>query len=277
MVRPRHGSIAAVRTGRACLAAAITISLLATTSVAAAQEAAEADEQLPQRVLFIGNSHTERHGGLDAKLEGFASMEDPPWAFDGRILTEGGVTLEYHWDNGAKQAIRQGEFDTVVLQGYLPGARTRNAESFLEHARLFDEVVTKAGAETVFFMTWPRGFNDWSDYDDVAEAHRTVEAELGATVAPAALAFELAEAERPEVALMDPDRVHATWEGAYLAAATIYATLFDRSPEGHPYTFGVTDPEVAAFLQRIAWQAVTEWREGTVAPATDESVDSDED
>jgi len=70
--------------------------------------------------------------------------------------------------------------------------------------------------------------------------------------------------------LMDPDRVHATWEGAYLAAATIYATLFDRSPEGHPYTFGVTDPEVATFLQRIAWQAVTEWREGT--DATDEEA-----
>ena len=181
-------------------------------------------------------------------------------------MTEGGVTLEYHWNNGAQRAIKRGDFDAVVLQGYLPGAETRNAEPFLEHARLFDEAIRGSGADTVFFMTWPRGFNDWSDYDDVAEAHRLVEDELGARVAPAALAFELAQAERPELELIHQDDIHATWEGAYLAAATVYAALFDRSPEGLSYAFGI-DPDDAAFMQRIAWQAVTEWRE---SPLDDE-------
>ena len=247
---------------RACFIALATASLLVPPVVVAAQEEAAPTESLPQHVLFIGNSHTERHGGLDWTIENFVAKEDPPRAFDGEAMTQGGVTLEYHWQNGAPKAIRDGDFDTVVLQGYLPGAETRNAEPFLEYARRFDEVIEKTGADTVFFMTWPRGFNDWSDYDDVAEAHRMVEAELGARVAPAALAFELAQAERPELELMNPDHIHATWEGAYLAAATVYATLFDRSPEGLPYDFGITDPGVAPFLQRIAWQAVTEWREG---------------
>ena len=258
---------------RACLVVATGAGLLLSAAVATAQEGPEepAEERpLPERVLFIGNSHTERFGGLDTTIENFVASEDPPRRFDGEILTEGGVTLEYHWDNGAKKSIRVGDYDTVVLQGYLPGAKTRNAEPFLEHARLLDEVIGATGAETVFFMTWPRGFNDWSDYDDVAEAHRIVEAELGARVAPAALAFELAQTERPEVELMNPDRIHATWEGAYLAAATVYATLFDRSPEGLPYDFGITDTGVAPFLQRIAWQAVTEWRQGTTA--TDEEA-----
>jgi hypothetical protein len=271
---PSVAGFVAVSLRHACLVAITAASLIATSAVAAAEETAAPEDPLPEHVLFIGNSHTERNGGLDRTIENFVATEDPPRAFDGEALTEGGVTLEYHWQNGARERIRSGDFDTVVLQGYLPGAETRNAEPFLEYARRFDEVIREAGAETVFFMTWPRGFNDWSDYEDVAEAHRIVEAELGARIAPAALAFELAGAERPDIELMDPDHVHASWNGAYLAAATVYATLFDRSPEGLPYSFGV-DPEDAAAMQRIAWQAVTEWREGSAPSddAPDASVD----
>jgi hypothetical protein len=254
----------AVDNRRTCLLTAIAVSLLAIAVPAvAAQDEIESADPLPRHVLFIGNSHTSRHGGLDWLVGNFAAAEDPPREFDGKALTEGGVTLEYHWQNGARALIRDGEFDTVVLQGYLPGSETRTDEPFLEYARLFDAVIRESGAKTVFFMTWPRGFNDWSDVDDVIEAHRMVEAELGAKVAPAAYAFELARAERPDIELISEDKVHASWEGAYLAAATVYATLFDRSPEGLPYAFGLSD-EDAAFLQRIAGQAVTDWREGTV-------------
>jgi hypothetical protein len=252
---------------RACLIALTVASLLtaAALEVAATDEAAPAD-LLPERVLFVGNSHTARNGGLDWLIESFVAAEESPRPFEGTAMTEGGVTLAYHWHNGAREQIRTGGYDTVVLQGYLPGSETHTAEPFLENARLLDGAIRDAGADTVFFMTWPRGFNDWSDMDDVIEAHRTVERELGARVAPAAYAFQLAEAERPDLQLIGDDHVHATWEGAYLAAATVYATLFDRSPEGLPFAFGVSD-ENAAFLQRIAWQALVSWREGAEAPA----------
>lgn len=244
------------------LAVIALASLLAlTVGGTLAQEDDVLSEPFPERVLFIGNSHTHSDGGIDYHIENFVAAEDPPRPFEGERLTEGGVTLEYHWQNGAREAIRNGDYDAVVLQGYLPGAETQNAEPFLEHARLFDKVIAEAGADTIFYMTWPRGFNDWSDLEDVMEAHRIVEQELGAPVAPAAVAFELARAERPEIALVSPDHVHSTWEGTYLAAATVYATLFDRSPEGLPYTFGV-DADDAAFLQRIAWEAVIAWRDG---------------
>lgn len=250
----------------ACLVAITSASILAPASVGVAgQDAAASAQPLAERVLFVGNSHTGRHGGLDWQVENFVAAEDTPRSFDGEAMTEGGVTLEYHWNNGARQAIREGGYDTVVLQGYLPGAETQDARPFLEHARLLHSEAVESGARTIFFMTWPRGFNDWSDIDDVIEAHRALEAELGVHVAPAAYAFELAEAERPDLQLIGDDLVHATWEGAYLAAATVYATLFDRSPEGLPYAFGI-GVEDAAFLQRIAWQAVEDWRAGKDLP-----------
>jgi hypothetical protein len=73
--------------------------------------------------------------------------------------------------------------------------------------------------------------------------------------------MERARAERPDIPLIEGDEVHATWQGAYLAAATIYATLFERSPEGLPWAFGISE-EDAAFLQRVAWEAVQDWQAG---------------
>jgi hypothetical protein len=247
----------------AALATAFPITTLAGSRAAAIEPASAApakadDRPMPESVLFIGNSHTERNGGLGWMVGNFVAAEGTDRPYQQTALTEGGVSLEYHWDHGAAEVIRDGDFDAVVLQGYLAASETGTIEPFLEYARRFDEVIRASGAETVFFMTWPNGVDDWSTLEDVVEAHRTIATELGAPVAPAALAFEQARAERPDLELIGPDRVHATWAGAYLAAATVYATLFDRSPEGLPYAFGL-DPEVASFLQRVAWETVSEW------------------
>jgi hypothetical protein len=224
------------------------------------------DDAVPMRVLFIGNSHTDRNGGMDWLVGNLVASADPGMPFDGSRRTASGVTLEYHYHNGALQAIREGDYDVVVLQDHLVNSPTRTDEQFLEYARLLDEEIRASGARTVFFMTWPQGRMDWADLDVLVEAHRRISAELNAPVAPVGVAMENARAERPDLDLIGADGIHATWAGAYLAAATIYATLFQRSPEGLPFTFGVSDDE-AAFLQRIAWETVTEWQAGVYADA----------
>ena len=237
---------------RALLSSIVAAVLTFGPAAAVAQEDVPG-EPLPARVLFIGNSHTERNGGLDWLVGNLVAAEDPPRPFEGARRTASGVTLEYHYRNGAPKAIREGGFDTVVLQSYLPGAAVPSTEPFLEYVTKLDEIVTSAGADTLLFMTWPQGKGDWATLRDFVDSHRQAEALLGAPVAPVGVAFANAQAERPDLVLIGDDDVHATWEGAYLAAATVYATLFDRSPEGLDYTFGVS-AEDAAFLQRIAWQ-----------------------
>jgi hypothetical protein len=239
---------------------ALAGSILLGGLVNAADESTAAPEPLPEKVLFIGNSHTQRHGGLDWLIGNIISAEDTPHPFDGTVRAANGVTLQYHYEHGAVEAIRSGHYDAVVLQGYIPGIETRSVTPFLEYARLLDQAVRESGARTVFFMTWPQGQHDWATLDDIVAAHRQIAQETGARVAPAGVAFAMAQAERPDLQLISDDEIHATWEGAYLAAATVYATLFDRSPEGLS-AFGVA-PDDAAFLQRIAWQAVTEWGAG---------------
>jgi hypothetical protein len=46
--------------------------------------------------------------------------------------------------------------------------------------------------------------------------------------------------------------------GTYLAAATVYAALFKKSPQGLKYTAGL-DGDTAGFLQTVAWQTVQDY------------------
>jgi hypothetical protein len=226
---------------------------------AGAAETSHTSTTPPLRVLFIGNSHTDRHGGMDWLVRNLAASDDPPRSIVTERLVASGVTLEYHVRNGALKRIRDGDWDIVVLQEYLPGIPTQSAEPFLTHARLLDMAIRDAGARTVLYMTWPERLRTWASLDDIEEAHRQLAIELGAAVAPVGMAMDRARQERPELSFLDWDGVHTTWDGAYLAAATIYAAVFGQSPEGLPYHLGLSDDD-ASFLQRIAWETVSDWR-----------------
>ena len=100
-------------------------------------------------------------------------------------------------------------------------------------------------------------------------------AQLGARVAPVGLAVDRVRRERPGL-IEYVDEYHVNAPGWYLQMCVLYATLFDRSPEGLKYRLDdvpVPSPEGslwnlpkgwalpdadAAYLQRVAWETVTE-------------------
>ena len=55
-----------------------------------------------------------------------------------------------------------------------------------------------------------------------------------------------------------PDKRHPSLAGTYLAAATIYAALFKKSPVGAQYTAGL-DEATAKHLQTVAWDTVEDY------------------
>ena len=238
--------------------AARTETASAQTEVDAVQPDAVLLRSTPRRVLFIGNSHTFINGGIDWHVGRMAESENPPRIFSGDAQTISGATLADHYELDSQGRIPYGEWDTVVIQGHIPRTEDPSAKSFMEHARLFDEVVRTHEARTVFFMSWPHADFRSVKLRDIIDAHRFISEELGADVAPVAIAMQRVKHERPDIKLLAEDGVHAGWPGSYLASAVIYATLFNESPEGLGYTFGVSDKD-AAYLQRIAWEAVKRW------------------
>jgi len=60
--------------------------------------------------------------------------------------------------------------------------------------------------------------------------------------------------------ILDQDLEHESLNGIYMAACVIYATIYHESPEGATYAPSGMSADVAAFLQRVAWESVSKWK-----------------
>jgi hypothetical protein len=224
------------------------------------------------RVLFIGNSFTYVND-LPRLTERLATSANESRPLETRMVTVGGASLKSHWDNGeALAAIKGARWDYVVLQeqSALP---INNPKVMHEYARLFDAEIRKAGARTIFYLTWAREDRPEAQAA-ITAAYTSIADELGALLAPVGLAWQRALKEKDGLRLYHKDKLHSSPAGTYMAACVFYAVLYGKSPEGLARRlidsqFG-TDSEGAnldldnlgeadaRLIQRIAWQTVQE-------------------
>jgi hypothetical protein len=128
---------------------------------------------------------------------------------------------------------------------------------FVEYARKHSDTVRKHGAKPVWFMSW--AYADKPEMTaELAEAYTKAANDNDAFVIPAGLAFARALKERPDVVLHASDKRHPSLAGTYLAATTLFASLFKTSPVGLKYTAGLDEP-TAKLLQTVAWETVQEY------------------
>jgi hypothetical protein len=128
---------------------------------------------------------------------------------------------------------------------------------FVEYARKHSDTVRKHGAKPVWFMSW--AYADKPEMTaELAEAYTKAANDNDAFVIPAGLAFARALKERPNVVLHASDKRHPSLAGTYLAATTLFASLFKTSPVGLKYTAGLDEP-TAKLLQTVAWETVQEY------------------
>ena len=200
-----------------------------------------------KHILFIGNSFTDINGGIDNQLEGLAPD------LQAQRIAPGGFTLENHWNGGAALAtIRKGGWNYVVLQEQSQ-TPVIDQSKFYTYVEKFDVEARKIGARTILLMTWERP--DSIRYEvttaNLAAIYSNVGTKLGVQVAPTGLAFERSHIVRPDLKLYLEDG-HPTLYGTYLAACVLYATIYNASPVGNPYSDRSIAPEIKTFFQRVA-------------------------
>ena len=79
-------------------------------------------------------------------------------------------------------------------------------------------------------------------------------------VIPVGLAFDLAYRENPNIQLHERDGTHPNLLGTYLAACTVFASIYDKSSIGIKYDyFGAIKEQDKKFLQRIADEATSNY------------------
>lgn len=255
---------------------AVATLLAAMPAIAQTRPEIGAPSTPPASVLYVGNSffyyNNSMHGHVTQLLRGTGSTEP----FRTTSITISGSGLAWHdlgsyFRPGAVGSYSFNARNDVVMNP--PGQRLfevaimmdcsvcpihpQLGAEFPATARRAAETVRSHGAEPVFFMSWANK-NRPEMLEGLAEAYTRAGNANRALVIPAGLAFARAMAERPTLDLYVPDLRHPSLPGTYLAAATTFAALFGRSPEGNRYTAGL-DAETAAFLQRIAWQTVRDY------------------
>ncbi|MBX7514283.1 hypothetical protein K3179_06925 [Qipengyuania sp. GH38] len=270
--------MAFLRAGLLLLAAASTMPLASGCSPLSAQsatyglpapEVTQLDHAPPQTILFIGNSYFYYNDSLHNHVQrmvaasGVLGEAEPSY----KSATIGGAALRdhavEHLVDHTKLSVDR-PFELVILQGISSAALTEESRArFNEAATRHADTIRSAGAEPVLYMT-PAYAPEHRRYSpdmtaQTARLYIDTANRLDAMVIPVGLAFEEALRRRPDIVLHKPfDSSHPSMLGTYLAAATVFATLYGQSPVGNPYDyFGAVSAEDALFLQQVAQDTVS--------------------
>jgi len=191
------------------------------------------------KILFIGNSYSY-FNSLSQLVNGMAKDKFPSKIVKTKMISQGGITLKKHWKKSkALNEIKKEKWDFVVLQeqstlGTGVSIDSKNyfgeMDTFFEYARNFDSEIKKIGAKTVFYMTWAKK-NSKKQQKYLTYAYMTIAKKLNSLVAPVGLVWDK-QRDNNAFDLYIYDGAHPSIYGSYLAATTLFATIFKTNPIG---------------------------------------------
>jgi len=230
----------------------------------------------PKSIAFIGSSLFYYNNGISNLISSMVKEGIPNQKLRATMLTIGGSGLDWHDVEsyfrpngvGTYSITQRNEvvfndpnekiFEAAVMMDCSQCPIHPQLKSiFFEYAKKHSETVRKHGATPVFFMTW--AYQDKPEMTaSLSQAYIQASNENNALLIPAGLAFAKSSTLRPDLNLYAPDHRHPSLAGSYLAAATVYTTLFNANPIGLKFTGGLS-PEVALHLQKIAFETTKEF------------------
>jgi hypothetical protein len=258
-------------------AAALLAGLLSATPLAAQTSPKVTDTGVaqPASAIFIGNSFFYYNNSMHGHVQQLVRHADPDFKFRTTSVTISGSGADWHdvesyfrpnaigtysFDANNNVVFNKIDklFDIAIMMDCSQCPIHPQLKSvFTEFMKKNSEIVRKHGAQPALFMSW--AYADRPDMTaELAEAYTKAGNDNNALVIPAGLAFANAIKQRPELNLYAGDKRHPSLAGTYLAACTVYAALFKKSPVGVAHTAGL-DPDTVKFLQTVAWQTVQEY------------------
>lgn len=222
----------------------------------------------PRRVLFVGNSYLYYNDSMHNHVRRLALAADPVTAkaFQYKSATIGGAPLSHHnmdhLTTPGKLGIKE-PFELVIMHGNSTDAQAdARRAAFRDKAIEFSKLIAERGGRVALYMTPAHIKPSKAAAPDMMrkteDMYVSVGNEINALVIPAGLAFEEAYRQRPDIKLhQDYDGSHPTLLGTYLAACTIYASVYNKPCSGNSYDYyGKVGREDAAFLQKVADETV---------------------
>jgi hypothetical protein len=225
--------------------------------------------------LWMGNSFFYYNNSMHGHFAALANAAEPKGGYRGVSVTISGSGMDWHDLESYLRPNGIGRYSFVANNEIVfnkPGRQFDAAimmdcsqcpvhpqlqGSFRDFVKKNSEIAVKAGVRPVLFMSW--AYKDKPEMtQQLAEAYTQAANANDTLVIPAGLAFARAMASRPEVELYAADKRHPSLAGTYLATCTAWAALTKKSPVGNSYTAGLA-PELARFLQTVAWDSVQDY------------------
>ena len=228
----------------------------------------------PKSVLFVGNSYLYYNDSLHNHFKAMADEKYP--GYEGSVnvksSTIGGSRLKHHnLDHLLKpKAISSiNKFELVVLQGGSgEGLSKKDRKAFAKIAKEHIKRIKANGSEAALYMIHAY-VEPHQDFDPnlirvIEKMYVTVGNKNKTLVIPVGLAFENAYEQQPDITLHHLDGTHPALLGTYLAACTVFASVFNESPVGLNYDYnGLVDPSDKLFLQEIAESTVRTFQQSS--------------
>ena len=226
--------------------------------------------QKPKSVLFIGNSYLYYNDSLHNHFKNMANERFSNFNGSNNVksATIGGSRLKHHDVDRLTQPLAVSnikKFDLVILQGGSGEALSeRSQKQFNEFAHQHIQTLKSKDIQPALYMThaYTESHKNYSpDLIRSIEKMYTLTGNTNQTlVIPVGLAFENAYKEQPDIKLHKLDGTHPDLLGTYLAACTVFASVFGESPVGIKYDYnGSVSPEDKLFLQKIAQLTVNNY------------------
>ena len=219
-------------------------------------------------ILFIGNSYTYYNDTVPKMFKKIA--ESVGYKVNVDSVTKGGYSLEQFADPSDEKGkevderLTSNKYDYVFLQeqSHTP---VSNPEKFYSGVRKLVLKIKDSGAEPVFYCTWGRRADnkDIQKFNlidnetmtwNLAAAYRKMGEELKAPVANVGLVFRDLYTSSG-IGLYHEDGSHPSEVGTYVAALTLFSTLFGVSTADVTYDF---------YLHAPTWTTIKDSVEGIV-------------
>jgi hypothetical protein len=225
----------------------------------------------PKRVLLVGNSYLYYGDSLHNILRRMvaADMSAISKALQYKSVTIGGASLNHHnmdWLTTPGQIGVKEPFELVILQGHSAAAiNPKQADIHIEASKKAAALIAERGGKVALYMPHsyvaPHKQADPVNVQKNRDFYVELGNEINALVIPVGLAFAEAYKRNPELKLHKSyDGSHPSRAGTYLAAATTYASIYNRTPVGNTFdAFDEVDPETRLMLQKVAWDTVVQF------------------
>jgi hypothetical protein len=223
------------------------------------------------KVLFLGNSFTYTYD-IPTLFEGFANSAGISVTVDERTTAGIAVADEQitgHINDGLSQSkITAQQWDYIIVQDnqgdYVNNIGVISANCGNGNVTLYNQIKANFNCtHIIYFAGWgPEGGVSTGDNTQscIERIHGNMnylnDAIGNEIVSPIGKSWIQSLNQMPSVDLYHSDNVHPSLAGSYLAAATLFTSIFKKNPTNLTYTGGVNST-TAANMRAIAWDRVT--------------------